>query len=446
MSRPKPRPSIKLLLAAVCISLLSVFPARADSKARVVRLSEVQGKVEIVRDAGQGYEKAFLNLPVTQGVKIRTADDGRAELEFEDNSTLRLTPDSEIEVPQLSLRDSGAKVSSIHLLAGMAYVTYQGAKEDEFTVTFARESVTLAHAAHLRIALGDADAAVAVFSGEAQISSPAGTATVAKNQTVRFDLVKDSYKLAKNVAEDPYDAWDKQQNQYQQRYTDSSYSSYSPYAYGTADLNYYGSWYSLPGYGQMWQPYFTGFGWDPFMNGAWTWFPGFGYGWVSAYPWGWVPYNYGSWVYMGLYGWMWQPGGAWMGGYPIPVYVNAPLGFVPPRTPMFPGPRTVTVNRGSGSTLTGHVFNRLEIPSNSAGLGIPRGSIRNMGQVSGLAEQRGSATTRLHIDSPGAPGRWHGGGFGAPQGSSWGTRGLSAPRPMSSGHSSSGHSSGGGRR
>lgn len=438
----KPRPSIELLLAVVCISLLSAFPARADSKARVVRLSEVQGNVEIDRNIGQGYEKAFLNLPITQGVKIRTADDGRAELEFEDNSTLRLTPASEIEVLQLSLRDSGAKVSSIHLLEGLAYVNYQGAKDDEFTVTFARESVTLAHAAHLRIALGDADAAVAVFSGEVQVTGPARTVTVAKNQTVRFDLVKDSYKLAKNVAEDPYDAWDKQQNQYQQRYSDSSYSSYSPYAYGTADLNYYGSWYNLPGYGQMWQPYFTGGGWDPFMNGAWTWFPGFGYGWVSAYPWGWTPYNYGLWNYVPLYGWMWQPGGAWMGGYPVPVYVNAPLGFVPPHVPLLPGPRVISINRASGSTVSGHLFTRIEIPGNSAGLGIPRGSIQNLSQVSGWAEQRGSITTRLHLDSAGAPSWWRGGGFAPRQG--WGTSGLSSSGSASSGHSSGGHSSGGG--
>ena len=59
-------------------------------------------------------------------------------------------------------------------------------------------------------------------------------------------------------------------------------NSYSPYGYGASDLNYYGSFYNIPGYGMMWQPYLVGAGWDPFMNGAWTWYPGAGYAWVSA--------------------------------------------------------------------------------------------------------------------------------------------------------------------
>lgn len=443
----KPKPSIQLLLAALFIFLIAAFPAFADSKARVVRLSEVQGNVEIDRNTGQGYGKAFLNLPVTEGMKIRTTDAGRAELEFEDNSTLRLAPDTQIEIPELSLRDSGAKVSTIHLLEGLAYINFQGTKGDEFTVAFARQRVALAQAAHLRIGLGDVAATVAVFGGEVQVTGPSGTVSVAKNQTARFDLVKDDYKLAKNVQEDPYDAWDKQQTQYQQRYSDVAYSSYSPYAYGTSDLNYYGSWYNLPGYGQMWQPYFTGAGWDPFMNGAWTMFPGAGYGWVSAYPWGWVPYNYGAWNYVPLYGWMWQPGGAWMGGYPLPVIAGFPPGYVPPRAPMFPGPRVVQVNRGSSSKLSQGLFSRIEIPNNSAGLGIPRGSINNLSEVSGLAEQRGSVTSRLHLDPVMTSSSWRGRGFAAPQGSPWGSSLFGSATSTSSAHSSSGgHSSGGGHR
>lgn len=410
----------------------------------MVRLSEVEGNVEVDRNNGQGYEKAFLNLPITEGMKVRTADDGRAGLEFEDDSTLRLASATQIEVSHLSLRDSGVKVSTIHLVQGMVYGSFPGTKDDEFTITFAREKVVLTNAAHLRIALDDTAAAVAVFSGQVQVTGPAGTVSVAKNQTARFDLVEDSYKLAKNVSEDPFDAWDKQQNQYQQRYSDAAYSSYSPYAYGTSDLNYYGSWYNLAGYGQMWQPYFTGGGWDPFMDGAWTMFPGFGYGWVSAYPWGWLPYNYGAWNYVPLYGWMWQPGGAWMGGYPLPVFGNIPPGYVPRRAPMFPGPRVVRVNEGASSKISLGLFSRIEIPNNSAGLGIPPGSIRNLSEISGLAEQRGVVTSRLHLDPLMNTTGWHGGGWGAPRGSWWGTSGPGSPGSTSSGHSSSGHASSGG--
>jgi len=107
--------SVKLLMAAVGVSALLLIvtsltvSAFADSQVRVVRLSEVQGDVKIDRNLGQGYEKAFLNLPITQGVKLQTKNDGRAEVEFEDGSTLRITPDTVIEFPQLFLHDSGPR-------------------------------------------------------------------------------------------------------------------------------------------------------------------------------------------------------------------------------------------------------------------------------------------------------------------------------------------------
>src|SRR5580704_2115229 len=366
---------IKLLMTAVFVSLFLtvpsfMVPAFADSQARVVRLSEVQGEVKIDRNLGQGYEKAFLNLPITQGAKLRTKD-GRAEVEFEDGSTLRVTPDTVVEFPQLSLRDSGAKVSGVHLQEGTVYVNFAGAKGDEFTLTFAHEKLSLAQSAHLRIEMADVTATVAVFKGDAQIDGDSGAVAVSKNHTATFDLTDgDSSTMAKDVEPDPFDAWDKQQDEYHQQYSSNSYSNYSPYAYGTSDLNYYGNFFNAPGYGTVWQPYFAGLGWDPFMNGAWAFAPGFGYGWVSGYPWGWTPYHYGSWAYLPTYGWAWQPGGTWA-GYSAPRIIRPPANFVSPQPPSSSVQGIVPVNRGPVPVQVGRSFSRLEIPQNSAGLGVP---------------------------------------------------------------------------
>jgi hypothetical protein len=198
------RLSVRLLLTAVAVSslLLSVAsltaPAFADSQARVVRLSEVQGEVEVDRNTEQGFEKAFLNLPITQDLKLQTKHDGRAEVEFEDGSTLRVTPDTVIGFPQLSLHDSGAKAWAVHLQEGTAYVKFAGAKGDEFTLTFAHEKLSLAHSAHLRIEMADTTATLAVFSGDVQAEGESGTVAVSKNHTASFDLTHgDRYTLAK---------------------------------------------------------------------------------------------------------------------------------------------------------------------------------------------------------------------------------------------------------
>jgi hypothetical protein len=438
------RLSVRLLLTAVAVSslLLSVAsltaPAFADSQARVVRLSEVQGEVQVDRNTGRGFEKAFLNLPITQGLKLQTKHDGRAEVEFEDGSTLRVTPDTMIGFPQLSLHDSGAKASAVHLQEGTAYVKFAGAKGDEFTLTFAHQKLSLAHSAHLRIEMADTTATLAVFSGDVQAEGESGTVAVSKNHTASFDLTHgDRYTLAKNLEPDPFDAWDKQQDQYHQQYANNSYSSYSPFAYGTSDLNYYGNFSNVPGYGTVWQPYFAGAGWDPFMNGAWAFAPGFGYGWVSAYPWGWTPYHYGAWIYLPSNGWAWQPGGSWA-GWSAPRIVHPPSNFVLPQPPSSTDQGMTVVNRGPVPVQLGRSSNRLEISRNSAGLGIPRGGIKNLNQLSSTVQQQGFATAKVHT-VPLETNSWRGGNYApASQMGAWHGGGASS---ASAGHSSSGHSS-----
>jgi len=390
MSSPNAR-TAHILIATV-FTLAFSLTAIADSHVRIVRLSYIEGGVQISHGAGQAYEKAIVNLPVAEGAKLKTLD-GRAEVEFEDGSTLRIVPDSVVEFPQLSLRDSGAKVSAVEVTKGTAYVNFAGTKNDELSVRFGEEKITVVHAGHLRIAVGEKDSSVAVFKGLIQVESPSGTIEVKKNQTVSFDLDSNQYKLAKDIHETPYDSWDDQQNEYHTRYAAKSYNNYSPYAYGTTDLAYYGNFSSVPGYGMMWQPYFAGTGWDPFMDGAWAFNSGLGFGWVSAYQWGWTPYHYGSWVFVPGYGWGWQPGGAWNNWYAQPRVLNAPKGFTAPHAPAI-GTTTVVVNRGTASTFTG---SRLVVRNNSAGLGVPRGQLENLPKLSQKVQERGVVTARVQM-------------------------------------------------
>jgi len=429
------RTNTLLLAAAVALSLLLTVPSFADSQARVVRLSDVQGEVQVDRNAGQGFEKAFLNLPIVQGAQLQTGADGRAEVEFEDGSTLHLTPGSTLEFSQLSLRDSGTKLSTIHLQKGTAYVNYSGAKDDEFALTFGLQKLPLNRAAHIRINMADNTATVAVFKGDVQVEDPSGTVAVSERNTATFDLKQNQSTVAKGITPEPDDAWDKQQEQYHQEYASKSYSNYSPYPYGTSDLNYYGSFFNAPGYGMMWQPYFAGAGWDPFMNGAWAYSPGFGYSWVSGYPWGWTPYNYGSWVFLPGRGWAWQPGGVWSPRN-APRVIGAPSHFVTPQAPSGSGQGTIVVSRGPMPVPSGGSVNRLGIFSNSAGLGIPRGAVRNMGDLSHTVQKTGFATVRVHTESAGTS-YWHGGSSSAQMGAA---HSMTAPR-ISSSRSGVGHSS-----
>ena len=146
----------------VFAGLLLSIPSFADSQVRMVRLSDVEGAVQIDRNTGQGFERASVNLPITQGVTLRTGHDGFAIVQFEDGSTLRMTPGTVAGFTELKLRDSGAKASVADLQQGMAYVSYAGTKNDEFAVTFGPQTLKLDKAAHLRLEVDRSQAALAV--------------------------------------------------------------------------------------------------------------------------------------------------------------------------------------------------------------------------------------------------------------------------------------------
>jgi hypothetical protein len=361
----------------VLAGTLWVASASAESKARIVRLSEVQGSVQMDRGTGDGFDKTFLNMPVVEGSRLKTGDDGRAEVEFEDGSAFRIVPNSEVDFTRLALGAEGQKISTMQLAAGTAYINYRGKKSDEFTLNFGRESVTLTEQSHFRVGLGKDQATLAVFKGSLNVSGQSGPFAVDQKHSATFDINSDRYDVAKGYELSPYDDWDKQQSEYHDRYSASnSYRSSSPYAYGMSDLNYYGSYMSLPGYGMVWQPYFLDASWSPFQDGGWVYYPGAGYMWVSSYPWGWMPYRYGNWAFVPGFGWVWQPG-YWNNWYAVPRVVNPPRRtavLVPPTR----GRGTVMVGRGLTVNPASGLPERLTITPGSAGLGVPRGTVRNL--------------------------------------------------------------------
>ena len=424
------RPFSSSFLAVAACALLSV-PALADSQARIVRLSDVQGDVRIDKNTGLGFENAFLNLPITQGTQLKTLSNGRAEIEFEDGSTVRLAPNSSVEFSTLGLSDSGKHTSALSLVRGMAYVNWLG--KDDFSVSFSKEKISLDRAAHFRVDVSASTADVAVFRGDVTVEGPSGTVAVAKKKTAAFDVSDgDKSTLANNIKQAPLDSWDKESIEYHEQYAKNNQSA-SPYGYGLSDLNYYGSYSTVPGYGLLWQPYFTGIGWDPFMDGAWGFYPGFGYTFASPYPWGWLPYRYGNWMFIPGNGWMWQPGG-WNSWLSVPHYTATNLVSVHPLVAPTGAGKTVFVGRG---VPTSTPASRVTVSRGSAGFGIPRGSLDNMKSLNHQVSKTGFAQIHTAPQFSATSPRGSA-GFGE------GTHG-GATAASSAGHGSSmGHPSGGG--
>ena len=374
----------RMVLTAVACALLAL-PAAADSQARIVRLSDVQGGVQIDKNTGLGFENAFPNLPITQGTQLRTRKNGRAEIEFEDGSTLRVTPNTTVEFSTLGLSDAGTRFSTVNLVEGRAYVNWLGKSGGKFTLNFSQEKAELTQAAHFRVETSSSTAEIASFKNDVEVVGPAGTLKVEKKKMVTFDVSdNDRSTVATSFEVDAYDEWDKQSVEYHDQYAKNNST---PYGYGYSDLSYYGGYTNYPGYGMLWQPYFTGIGWNPFMDGAWSWYPGMGYMWASAYPWGWMPYYYGNWMFVPGFGWGWQPGGwsGWRGGI---HYVGAAAGF---HGPVVPGGTVTTVVVGKGGpAMTNAPAASVAVNRGSAGMGIARGSLGNLHHLNAQVAKTGS--------------------------------------------------------
>ena len=411
--------------------VLSALPALAESQARIVRLSDVKGTVQIDKNSGSGFENAFANLPITQGTQLRTRDNGRAEIEFEDGSTLRIVPNTTVEFSRLGLSDEGKRISAVELMEGRVYVNWLGKSGDEFTLNFSQEKVSLSQAAHFRVASSSSLSEVASFKNDLEVVGPSGTVEVGKNKMVSFDSNdNDRSTLAKNIEEDPYDQWDEQAIDYHDQHAKNNST---PYGYGASDLSYYGAYSNLPGYGSLWQPYFVGAGWDPFMDGAWSWYPGMGYMWASAYPWGWMPYYYGNWMNVPGYGWGWQPGGwgSWKGG--IHYVGPAIAGFRPPAVPSGTV-GTVVVGKG-GPVVTERPSMQTVLRSGSVGLGIPRGSYENLHHLNTQVAKTGFV--EVH-SAPAFAASSSARGYGYSAANSAGFGGVGHTSGGSSGHASGG--------
>lgn len=362
------------LFASTLVALLCVvaLPAPADSHARIVRLSYVAGEVQMDRGTGNGFERAILNMPVVYHSHIRTGDDGEAEIEFENGSTVRLTPGTEIDVDDLSITSSGDKITRLLLDQGLAFVQWKHSDGMQFNIQFGGHDLSLRKSSHLRIETGQDGSTVALYKGEAQVSGGAqGTVDVHTGETLTLNLSDERYFLAKSVETGPYDAWDQQRDSDRQvMVAQQNSSSYLGNSYYGADLGYYGNWFNSP-YGNLWRPLGYGADWSPFSNGSWAFYPGFGWNFVSSYPWGWLPFHYGNWVFVNGVGWGWRRPHRWggfsafngfngfrHGGFahnpalnPFSGSASPPVIASIPKPPVFSGfaGRSTLVNIGGGS-------------------------------------------------------------------------------------------------
>ena len=303
-------------------------PEAVTQNVRVVRLSDVEGTVQIVRNNQTEFSHAVMNMPLTEGTQIETGPDGRAEVEFEDGSVTRITPNSSLTLAKLSTSSTGTLETTLDQPKGLIYYELRSDPRSAFTVDFGDSKVKPTVNSTFRVNLGANPAELAVIDGNVQVQGTnSETATaVPQGKTIELQPSGSSpYTIADGIIPNGFDQWNDQRDEEAAKQAASQTTARAQQGggsmleggWGWGDLDAYGGWYPMPGYGMVWQPYGAGPGFDPYGYGSWVNVGGFGVSWASGYPWGWLPFQCGGWSYIGSFGWGWMPGGCGFGGWGI---------------------------------------------------------------------------------------------------------------------------------
>lgn len=357
------RPVASYLAPALLLAAARVLPAQqqaqADPNVMAARLSFVDGEVQLTQGNQILANPALANTPLFEGTVVSTHEDGKAEIQLENGTVVRVAPNSSLKIS--ALRQQGNETNAeLQLQNGLAYFELQGDSSSNHTVArFDDCQVTGSGFTVLRVNVDNPPGEVSVFSGNAHLERGNklsldlhGGESVALNGTD-----PNLYNLAETIEPDSWDAWnaDRDQQLTSQQAARTGASSSEPNnsnpAWGDLDTN--GNWYNVPGQGYVWSPYEAASGnWDPYGCGNWVWTPGYGYVWVSCESWGYLPYSMGYWNYYDDFGWGWTPGYGypwWVtGGWGWNIGTRPPR-YLPPHRP-HGGPiqPAAPIRRGNG--------------------------------------------------------------------------------------------------
>ena len=353
-------------------------------------------------------------MPLIANSSLQTGQDGQAEVEFADGSVARLTPNSSFALGQL-----GQDSVEMQQNSGLIYYELNvGQGHPTFHVEFPGAEVAPTANAIFRMGLDNVPE-VAVMTGSVAVSGNGFAATtVSENQSMQLQAGNSApYTIAQSITPDSWDQWNQDRDQAISQ--EASQQTSVRDQVGDAgdenwnDLDSYGNWYPVQG-SNVWVPAGVSAGWDPFGYGAWGYYPGFGYTYISGYPWGWLPYHCGAWNYYS-FGWGWAPGGCGRAWFPV-VGVRGYRGyFLPPR----PVARVgfgfgfVTVNRGPAARGPWGAGHPLPFINHAATLNVGGRVIAPVGRTSfsaqaGLGARGTSPGVRAALRNPGQSFRYGG--------------------------------------
>ncbi len=282
---------------------------------QIPRISYVKGNVQI-EDQNGGWSNCDLNLPVLQGNRIVTGDDGRVEVEFDDGSAFRADSNCEFFLSVLTYDYEKIEVvSGNYILKTVSDIDYE--------ILTSIGSVLIKNPSNVRVDIRrNGEVKIFVRDGKAYFRNAFFEKKIKEGRGLYVYNGGREYSKIYSRNLDDFDFWSDRRDS---RYTYSESRKYIPNTniyVGIYDLDHYGRWVFLDDFGYCWVPAIYDVEWAPYRYGYWRYCDPWGWTWVSYEPWGWLPYHYGRWHFSVSFGWVWIPGRHWSISYWSPGLVR----------------------------------------------------------------------------------------------------------------------------
>ena len=273
---------------------------------RYARLGEFDGKPEVQIHAADPWQPALRNTPLPQSARVQTAADSHAEIELDEGSVVRMTPDSLLELSDYTRLSSGQRLTLISLDRGLLYFMGQAARQDSLMLAVPGAQITVQRGARLRIEARDHWSQIAVIEGKVRFASPSAEMDLTEGEVARVDPSnRAKFYLYREIPPYDSDRWSEGRDKLLASATSALHVA--NLGYGTQDLDTGGTWIDTETFGSVWKPKVAD-GWMPYREGRWAWYDDLGYTWIGDDAWGWLPYHYGRWSRTPDLGWFWVPG------------------------------------------------------------------------------------------------------------------------------------------
>jgi len=290
-----------------------------DPPARVARLNYSQGSISF-RPAGEDdWVSAVPNRPMVSGDDLWADEESRAEVHI-GSTAIRLG--SKTGISFLTLDD---RTTQIRLAQGSLIVRVRHLDDDDnYEIDTPNVALSLLQPGEYRVdvAADGSQSVTTVWHGRGRVTGGGFTYTVVAGQSATFTGSDHlDYDLGQIPDRDALDEWAFSRDEREDRADSANYVSREMTGY--EDLDEYGDWSYVAGYGPCWRPRAVVVGWAPYRFGHWAYVGPWGWTWVEDEPWGFAPFHYGRWAFVGA-SWFWVPG-------PVvvrPVWAPALVAFV----------------------------------------------------------------------------------------------------------------------